>query len=369
MKKEQLDPNFEALRKNALHNAKVDKEPLEQKELIDYAKIKEVEQKVRKTYPQQWTAYNLAKTREKLMAEELLLELLDNLEEPKSIFKSPFTINEKIFIMFTYVYSGFSSRRAIAEVEIAKRRGLISKTPHFNSVLNMFKDGRLMRTLLQLVEISALPLKQFEDTASIDATGFSVSNFNRWFNVRTQEDNKKREWMKLNVIIGNKTNVIISVVVSEGTSGDSLYLAPLVQNASRNFELKEISADKAYLSRNNLTTIASAGAIPFIPFKSNSRRNPRGCRLWAVMYDFFCDHKEEFLKSYHRRSNSESAFGMIKKNYRNHIRTKNFTSQTNELLVKCLCHNLSVLVQESFELGLDIDLRECFKSYVAQAEV
>lgn len=335
---------------------------------LDYTNIRKVQKKVNKKYTQNWPAYNLAKTREKLIAEKLLLELLDNLEERDSLSRSPFTIQEKIFIMFTYCYGGYSSRRSISEIEIARRRNLIKRTPHFNSILNMFKDSCLTKTLFSLVELSALPLRQFEDTASIDATGFSVSNFNRWFNVRTEENNKKREWMKLNAIVGNRTNTILSVVISEGTSGDSPFLIPLVNNAIRNFDLKEISADKAYLSRSNLNAIAGAGAIPFIPFKSNSRRNPRGCKLWTTMYDFFYDNKEEFLKSYHRRSNSESTFGMLKKNYRNFIRTKNFTSQTNELLVKCLCHNLAVLVQESFELGLNIDFSACLKHYLAQQE-
>jgi len=34
--------------------------------------------------------------------------------------------------------------------------------------------------------------------------------------------------------------------------------------------------------------------------------------------------------------------------------------------MKCLCHNLAVLVQESFELGLDIDLDFCAKEFFAQ---
>lgn len=335
---------------------------------MELTEIKKVQEKVKQVYTQNWTSYNLAKTREKLMAEQLLLELLDNLEERKSLYKSPFSIKEKIFIMFTYCYSGYSSRRAISEVEIARRRNLITKTPHFNSILNMFRDSRLTNTLFNLVEISALPLRQIEDTASVDSTGFSISNFNRWFDIRTQDNNKKRDWIKLNAIIGNRTNVVISLVVSEGTSGDSLFLDPLVKNASRNFELKEVSADKAYLSRNNLNSIASIGAIPFIPFKSNSIANPKGTSLWRTMYEFFHDNKEEFLKHYHRRSNVESAFWMIKKNYRNFIRTKTYTSQMNELLVKCLCHNLSVLVQESFELGINIDFSECWEKYVAQAE-
>ena len=41
-------------------------------------------------------------------------------------------------------------------------------------------------------------------------------------------------------------------------------------------------------------------------------------------------------------------------------------SQVNEILMKCICHNLAVLVQEGFELGLEIDLNSCAKYVLAQ---
>ncbi len=339
-----------------------------QMDLKEFENRKKVEENVRKTYPQDWKSYNPAKMQERLIVEELLLELLENLQEKPSWIKSPFTINDKIFIMWLYCYLGKSSRGTVAEVEIARRRNLISRACHFNSILNMFRDSSLTKTLLNLVEISALPLRQFEESASVDATGFSINNFSRWFDIRTKEDSKKRDWLKLNIISGNKTNIVISLIVSEGTAGDSPALIPLVKSAGRNFQLKDVCADKAYLSRNNLNAIAGIGATPFIPFKSNSKENARGCRLWKLMYQFCHDNKEEFDRHYHQRSKIESTIWMIKKNYRNSIKTKTFTSQINELLVKCLCHNLAVLVQESFELGLTIDFKECFESYVAQAE-
>ena len=324
--------------------------------------IKKVE-----TYKQKWSDYNAAKTRERIIAESLLLELLSYIEEPKHhVGRRPFSLREKIFCMFTYCYCGYSSRRAISELEIARRRGLIPKTPHFNSILNMFRDQSLTRILHNLVEISALPLKAIEKNASVDGSGFSISSFDRWFDFRTQGYKTKKEWIKLHLIVGNLTNVIISTGVSEGTANDSPFLPDLVKNATKNFPLQEISADKAYSSRNNLQVIAAAGAIPFIPFKSNAKANPKGCKLWRDMYEFFHDNKEEFEKHYHQRSNVESAYFMIKRNYRNNLRMRSYYSQMNEILVKCICHNLAVLVQESFELGLKIDFKDCVSYYFAQ---
>lgn len=130
--------------------------------------------------------------------------------------------------------------------------------------------------------------------------------------------------------------------------------------------MKEVSADKAYLSRANLQKIASLGCVPYIPFKSNSKPNPQGVMIWKAMFEFFHNNQEEFLRRYHLRSNVETSFSMIKRCYGNRLRTSKFTAQVNEVLMKCLCHNLAVLVQESFELGLVIDFKKCAKDYFAQ---
>jgi len=364
MVSEKLDKDFEASMRKALYSTKIEKTPSSQTSLAEYNQ-KEVIEKVRQTYPQAWPAYNSAKTREKIIAEDLLLELLDYFEEPKHpMGRKPFSIKERILCMFIYSYGGFSSRRAMSDIEHARRRNVISKTPHFNSVLNMFRDQAVTRMLFNILEITALPLRPFEDKFSIDATGFSSAYYERWLDIRTEKPSKKKKWMKLNLVVGNKTNVIVSVVVKEGFKSDCVDLPELVKNAARFFELKEVSADKGYLSNKNLEAIANIGAIPFIPFKVNTSTKKRGRSLWKTMYEYFTDHQEDFMKHYHLRSNSETAFSMIKKNFRSNLRTKTFTSQVNEVLVKCICHNLSVLVQESFELGLNIDFNKCYQEYL-----
>jgi transposase len=192
--------------------------------------------------------------------------------------------------------------------------------------------------------------------------------FERWFNVRTQKEEKKRHWKKIHIICGARTNIIASVAVSDGCAADSPELVPLIKTAAKNFDMKEVSADKAYLSRENLSQIAQLGAIPYIPFKSNSLQTPKGYAIWKAMYTYFHTNQVEFMKHYHLRSNVESTFSMMKRNFGSKLRTKNWTAQINEILMKCLCHNLTVLVQESFELGLKIDFSACATRYIAQQQ-
>jgi transposase len=58
------------------------------------------------------------------------------------------------------------------------------------------------------------------------------------------------------------------------------------------------------------------------------------------------------MQNYHKRSNVESTFHMIKSKFGNTLRSKTRTAQINEALCKVLCHNIVVLIQSMFELGL-----------------
>jgi transposase len=71
------------------------------------------------------------------------------------------------------------------------------------------------------------------------------------------------------------------------------------------------------------------------------------------MHAMFTLREDEFLASYHRRSNVESAFSAIKRKFGGGVRSKAFTAQVNEVLCKILCHNLTVLVHAMHELGIE----------------
>lgn len=62
------------------------------------------------------------------------------------------------------------------------------------------------------------------------------------------------------------------------------------------------------------------------------------------MYHYFMFNREEFLAHYHRRSNIESAYSMIKAKFGDSVRSKSDTVQINEALCKVLCPNICVLV-------------------------
>jgi len=71
------------------------------------------------------------------------------------------------------------------------------------------------------------------------------------------------------------------------------------------------------------------------------------------MYHYFQFKRAEFLQNYHKRSNVESTFSMMKRKFGDSLRSKTDTAMVNETLCKILCHNLVVLIHETQELGIE----------------
>ena len=219
----------------------------------------------------------------------------------------------------------------------------------------------LKQYLTQLIHLSAMPLKNFEKTFSVDATGFSTSMHGRWLNIRApskMEVINVRHYMKCHIMSGNRTNIITHVEVTDHTVHDTVMFPNLVNSTGQFFDMENVCADKGYLSRKNMQIVARHGAMPFIPFKNKSIGKALGAPMWHQMYRFFQKHHDEFMKHYHQRSNVESVFSSIKRKFGSYLRTRNLIACSNEILCKCLVHNICVLIQEMFTLGIQINFEE-----------
>lgn len=213
--------------------------------------------------------------------------------------------------------------------------------------------AELAPLLKTLVHESAAPLRAVETTFATDSTGFATNTYARWFDEKWGGEKRSQRWIKLHAQVGTLTNVIASVEATESTVGDAVMAVPLLSSSvERGFNVKELCADKAYLSNDILTAVEAAGGVPYVPFKSNSKGTGRS-DAWRRLWHMFEAQNDVFLKRYHQRSNVESTFSMIKRKFGASVRAKTFSSQVNEVLLKCLCHNLSVLVHAIHEMQIE----------------
>jgi transposase len=73
------------------------------------------------------------------------------------------------------------------------------------------------------------------------------------------------------------------------------------------------------------------------------------------MFFYYNYKRDEFMAHYHKRSNVETTFSIIKRKFGERLRSKHETAQVNEVLCKILCHNLCCLVHAMYELGVGVD--------------
>jgi len=321
-----------------------------------------VTKSVKVTYPQNWRAYDMAQTKEKGMFLELLNDLCKGVANPTYKFGRPkMPLGDMVFASALKVYSTFSLRRFTSDMQTAKEKGYLDKVPHYSTVALYMENPDVTPVLMELIKASSLPLKEVEKDFAVDSSGFSTSQFGRWFDYRYGKDQVKRLWVKCHLMCGVRTNTITAVSMTHGFSGDSKEFPELVKTTAENFEIREVSGDKAYLSTNNLMAVKELGGTAYIPFKSNSSGRTHKSKIWKKMLHLFLYKQEEFMAHYHKRSNVETAFFMIKSKFGSHIRSKKDVAQINEVLLKVLCHNICVLIQEIHELGIEPDfmLKKC----------
>jgi transposase len=311
----------------------------------------------RPQYQQNWPAYNRAQIHEKEYFQLLLQGLCDDLEEPKQSRGRPrIPLADAVYSAVMKVYTMQSGRRASTDIRDCLAKGFVEHAPAHNSISRILGQESLTAILKQMIEISAAPLRALESDFAIDGTGFSTSTYDRWFDHKYgKETGRKQRWIKCHALIGTLTNVVTSVEVTDGHVADTTQLPDLVARTARTFDMARLSADKAYLSITNLSAIGKNGTQPFIPFKSNST-GAGSVGVWKKMWHLFWFKRDEFLANYHRRSNVESTFSAIKRKFGGSVRSKDFVAQTNEVLCKVLAYNLTVLIQEMHERGIDPDL-------------
>lgn len=310
---------------------------------------------MRVTYAQNWPKYNRYQVEEKDRVRLLLRALCEGIKNPtkRGRGRPRKPLADVIFAAGMKTFVGFSGRRASTDIRDCLGMDLIDEAPAYNTVFEYLERPELTPLLELLVRESASPIAEIDHDRAIgiDATGFSTQVYRRWFDHKYGKEMKEATWVKLHIAIGTRSKIITAAKVTDGTLHDSPQLPGLVEATAERFKFSDVVADKGYVGIKNLEAIAKVGAEAYIPFKTNNQGE--GPELWKKAFHLFAFHREEFLKHYHQRSNVEGVFSAMKRKFGPALRSKTHDAQVNEALLKCLCHNLSVLVRSIHELGID----------------
>ena len=316
----------------------------------------------KKTYSQDWPAYDKAQINQKPMFMELLRDITVQIPQPDYTFGRPtLPMSDMVYSSVMKIFTTFSLRRFMGDIEIAHEKAYITKKPSYASIGHFLQKEDLTPLLINMVKLTSMPLVSVESDFAIDSTGFGTSNFQRWFSFKHGKEIRSKKWLKCHLMTGVKTNIVTSVKVTSEFDNDSPQLPELANTTSNYFDMNEVSGDKAYLSKKNLNSIDELGATPYIPFKKNNKARGKGS-VWKKMYYYFMLNNDEFSDHYHNRSNVETTMHMIKSKFGDSVKSKTWTAQVNEVLCKVICHNICVVIQEMFELGIKPNFNFCVEN-------
>lgn len=324
------------------------------------------EKTVKPTYKQEWRKYTQAQVNEKAKFLELLFALCSQIDEPMQHMGRPrITRADRIFACCFKIYSTLSGRRFMSDLMEAKRRGYVSQMPTYSAIYRYLESEELTPILKQLIVESSLPLKSVEYDFAVDSSGFSTGVYQKWVDAKwgtgygSKAKINRQDWVKVHLMCGVNTNIVTSVEITDAHAGDSPRFRPLVETTSQNFVMNSVCADKAYSSSKNMQLVLVKGAQPYIAFRSNANATgKRQTSVWKSMYHYYMMNEERFMEKYHKRSNVETTFSMIKRKFGERLRSKTHTAQVNEALCKILCHNICCLIQSMYELGVKPDFGE-----------
>lgn len=325
--------------------------------------------------PRNWSAYKAAQMNEEEHFLTLLHALCESIVMPKQTGRGRprIPLGDLVFGCVVKVYTTFSGMRANSILQRYQELGYMAKAPKPNTISDALNAIELQPLLRTLVHETAQPLAGIEKKFAIDSTGFSTSVTDRWFEVKWQSKvkpeegeseaaakarvaqeaaiaKKRAKFRKAHIVCGQRTHVVTDVSVTP--QGDSTQFQPLVDSTGQRFNVEEIAADKAYLSRPNLEFAEKAGIATYIPFKDGTN-GKKGPEIWRKMYHYYSFKREDFDAHYHQRSQVETTFSMVKRKFDNHLRSKSRQAQINEIYCKYICHNICVLITSMYDFGLE----------------
>lgn len=312
----------------------------------------------RPTYGQDWPLYNAGQDAEGEEFFRLLRALCNAVmpEVPSGVNGRPrLPLEDILFCAALKVYTRTVGRRGRWTVRYVHERGFLKTMPSCPSVWRYMADPSLFPWLYLAVVESAKPLCSVDTEFAPDSTGFSSSVFDRWFVHKWGRTVAETRWIKLHLMAGLRTQIVVAAEATDTRTADGPYLPGFLEIAVENFDKVEtVVADKGYLSHANYDAIRKAGADGYIPFKKNSTPGPGHHKRdpeWERKFHQYHSRAQEFDEKYYKRERVETVFSQIKKTFGGDLCARVPSAQVNETMLKVLCHNIRMLNRAAHELG------------------
>lgn len=190
-----------------------------------------------------------------------------------------------------------------------------------------------------LVESHTLPKRT---VLHVDSTGFRLKRSSSWFDIRTERKNKRKDHLKLHILVVHKLGLIYSFAVTRAYKHDSPVFPRLIACISMVEFI--LCGDAAYLSRMNCKLISEKKGFAFFKIKKNATAKKKGVKAWYEMVMLCRSMPWGYLLIYHLRVYVETTFGAVKQRFDHQLYSRIWFMQRRELGLKVISHNVKQLL-------------------------
>ena len=201
---------------------------------------------------------------------------------------------------------------------------------------------RVVRTKINLNP--KVNLERDDIVIAVDSTGIKVTNRGEWILDKWKKNKRKRKgFIKIHLAVNIKTKKIVSMIVTKEDVHDGKMLKEIVNDVSKNYDIKKVLADGGYNSKDNFRYLDELKITPIIKVRKNSSiKNNSKCipRKLSVIQQL--DNLKRWKKThgYGMRWMAESAFSFIKRTFGEHVSSVKWNNIVNEVMLKASIYNL-----------------------------
>lgn len=224
--------------------------------------------------------------------------------------------------------------------------------PCFKTLDNymMMKDNKVIRD--KIIEFVVDPLKCIETHFNIDSTCDSLSTSSTWYNYRIGRKIKKKDHLKEHITSTAKYNAAVAVDIS--SEGDAKFIVPHIKKIKeQGFDLRDMSGDKAYLTREGCNAVRKAGGKAHFKIKSNTISNAKGSQEWKRMVTAQKNEDPKEIDDYNIRQNAESTNHAKKSKFGSKIRCKYDSTKEAEATMKWCVYNVTAICRAYYDDFID----------------
>lgn len=254
-------------------------------------------------------------------------------------------------------YFGVSNRVAAGLVRVFGEKLRLSRGFSYKTIERGYDPGRVTEILGEVFRITNEIGNGSEHTFAVDGSGDPATSKVNYENRRAEQRNgkqggerhlfpgstvRKHDFQYLVLAAGVHTKVISAFSSTDDHGAGELSHFPAVMEMARDNcpSMDTVLGDRLYAARSICSVVERHGVIPYFLPKSNSTFRSHGVQSWATMTHSFVLNTQEWLSTYHMRSNAESVMSMLKRRLPAGIRKKLPGRKNTEEFLKANVHNV-----------------------------